>query len=218
MPSTDPYAYEYYPTPYAYIRWLKGDMVYDDHTKVGLAPCVGGGRIPEVFSGVRWVTNDLDPAWPADYHGDAAEPEMWQVWLDANQGQPYDLLIENPAYSVAFPILWNAIHARAAKIIALHVRLSFFEARKTAPEEVQFLADHTPNEILHLPRYPYAKSRRTGKYSQDTLPSCWAIWSADYDYAARATRFWYPPAWVYTDAKQEHRDRVRAESEAQGLV
>jgi hypothetical protein len=214
--STDAYAYEFYPTPRAYVKWLYERLVggWWPCNAVGLAPCVGGGRIPEIFSDVRWITNDLDPVWPADYHGDAGEPEMWQVWLDANGGQPYDLLVENPAYSVAFPILWNAVHSRAARIIALHVRLSFFEATKSEPSKVDFLANHLPSDILHLPRYPYAKSRKSGKYSQDTVPSCWAIWHLAGAYNAPAVRFHYPPAWVYTEAKAEHRARVAAEEAA----
>mgnify|MGYP000939987258 CR=1 FL=1 len=210
--STDAYAYEYYPTPRPYVTWLythlEGSWWPCDAT--GLAPCVGSGRIPEVFSNVRWTTNDLDPIWPADYHGDVGEQEMWQTWLDANGG-PYDLLIENPAYSVAFPLLWHAVHGRAARIIALHVRLSFFEATKSEPAKVDFLAHHTPSDILHLPRYPYAKSQKSGKYSQDTVPSCWAIWHLMDDYHARGTRFHYPPDWVYLEAKAEHRARVAAE-------
>lgn len=218
MPSTDIYAYEYYPTPNAYVRWLREYLAFTHDLSLGygLAPCVGSGVIPQVFSELAWVTNDLDPGWPADVHGDAGEPEMWQVWLDHLRGitapnYRFDLLAENPAYSCAFPMLWNAIHASAAVTIALHVRLSFFEATKTNPEKVGFLATHAPRAILHLPRYPYQKSRRTGDYSQDTMPSCWAIWEMTDAYDADATKMVYPPAWVYYEAKAEHRARVSAE-------
>ena len=222
MPSTDIYAYEYYPTPNAYVRWLR-EFLYTAHFDFslgyGLAPCLGSGVIPQWFPELTWVTNDLDPGWPADFHGDAAESEMWQVWIDhlERHTEPtsrFDLLAENPAYSCAFPILWNAVHAKAALTIALHVRLSFFEATKTSREKVDFLAAHQPSYLLHLPRYPYQKSRRTGNYSQDTLPSCWAIWEFSDGYDADATQMIYPPAWVYTEAKAEHRARVKAEAAA----
>lgn len=222
MPSTDIYAYEYYPTPLAYVRWLREFLLDDDYAfsdGLGLAPCVGAGRIPGGFQDLDWITNDLDPAWEADCHGDAAEAEMWEVWMQMahTRGRSrYDLIAENPAYSAAFPILWHAIHAEAAALIALHVRLSFFEATKSVPEKVAFLAAHQPKYLLHLPRYPYQKSRLTGDYSQDTVPSCWAIWTPANNYHAHGTKMIYPPAWVYSDAKAEHRARVREEKAARG--
>lgn len=223
MPSTDSYAYEYYPTPRAYVRWLSTFLIgegYNFYAGVALAPCVGEGHIPEAFPEAWWVTNDLDPAWDARTHGDAAEAEMWEVWMGmANkEGRTrYDLIAENPAYSAAFPILWHAIHAQAATVIALHVRLSFFEATKRVPEKVAFLAEHAPSYLLHLPRYPYQKSRRTGDYSQDTMPSCWAIWESCEEYNQKqGTKMVYPPAWVYTDAQAEHRTRVLAEKAGRG--
>lgn len=223
MPSTDIYAYEYYPTPIAYVRWLREFLLDDGYALsggLGLAPCVGAERIPTAFQDMDWITNDLDPAWDAHTHGDAAEAEMWEVWTGmaaARDRSRYDLIAENPAYSVAFPILWHAVHAEAAAVIVLHVRLSFFEATKSVPEKVGFLASHQPKYLLHLPRYPYQKSRRTGNYSQDTLPSCWAIWTAANGYNAHVgTKMVYPPTWVYRDAQTEHRARVREEKAARG--
>ena len=46
------------------------------------------------------------------------------------------------------------------------------------------------------------------------MPSCWAIWEFSDGYDADATQMIYPPAWVYTEAKAEHRARVKAEAAA----
>lgn len=41
------------------------------------------------------------------------------------------------------------------------------------------MAEHTPTGILWLPRFAYQRSKKTGKWTTDSVCACWVVWLKD---------------------------------------
>src|SRR5690606_8189635 len=91
-------------------------------------PCVGDGslmrRLRELRPDLRFVTNDIDPARPADFHGDATDPAHWAHIVQV-VGRP-DWCVENPPFNVEIDILRHAWEF-ARRGVSFMARVSFAE-------------------------------------------------------------------------------------------
>lgn len=165
--------FEYYETPQTLGRYLFDQVHISGKC---LEPMVGRGAIIEAARYVtghraqEWITNDIDPRWPADLHLDASGDEFWRR---AGAAQP-DWVVSNPAFSHAITVADRGL--QVAKVgVALYLRISIFEVTKTGPRR-SWMADHPPNELHFLPRFAHQRSRRTGEWSTDSVTCAWAIW------------------------------------------
>jgi hypothetical protein len=120
--------------------------------------------------GRTWFENDLDSRWAADCHKDATDETLWQ-------SHEFDWVVSNPPFTPAIEIITLAL--KYAKVgVAMHLRASIHEVLKTGIRRT-WMAKHTPNEIMWLPRFAYQRSKMTGKWTTDRVCACWVIWLKD---------------------------------------
>lgn len=192
--------YEFFETPETYTAYLLRALAQRGERLGGtlFEPCVGSGAILRVAAMMpqngrdwHWITNDLDPRWPATQHGDATYSGVWQMAVEKHG--PIDWTITNPAFTPAIDILRHAL-AFSREGVAMHLRASIHEVLKTGPRRT-FMAEHPPTGILWLPRFAYQRSKSTGKWTTDNVGACWAIWLKRQ--AIPAQQFIeYAPEWV----------------------
>lgn len=176
--------FEFYETPKAYTRWL-GRVLAQRGTPISgevFEPCVGTGAIVsgldlhamEFGVATRWITNDLDPRWPADYHGDATSTALWTAATDNRQ---IDWTVSNTPFTPAVAIISRALqYSRVG--VAMHLRASIHEVLKTGIRRT-WMREHTPTGILWLPRFAYQRSKTTGDWTTDSVTACWCVWLKD---------------------------------------
>lgn len=168
--------FEFYETPETFTRYLFREV---DIRGIVFEPCVGAGAIQrgadrQASANLRqWVTNDLDPRWPADYHEDAATTQLWnRQGLDAIGG--IDWTVSNPPFTPAIEIITRALqHSRVG--VAMHLRASIHEVLKTGIRRT-WMTNHQPTGILWLPRFAYQRSKKTGEWTTDSVCACWVVW------------------------------------------
>lgn len=190
--------YEFYPTPDPFTHWLfKDQQIHGRIAELG----VGDGAIVRAACDVvetyadddkyaKWVTNDLDQRWAADYHMDATSPQLYEAI------GPVDWHVGNPAFTIAVDSI-NLALDHASVGVAMHLRASIHEVLKSGIRRT-WLARRTPTGILWLPRFAYQRSKKTGKWTQDSVCACWVIWLKDPN-APQFIR--YAPEWVIDDLK-----------------
>jgi hypothetical protein len=209
--------YEFYETPESFTRYLFKALADRGHWIDGylFEPCVGSGAIlratPQGEVGsprdAVWSTNDLDPSWPADHHGDARSFRLLT---------PVDWAISNPPFTPAIDIIENMLGF--AKVgVAMHLRASIHEVLKTGVRRT-WMAKHLPTGILWLPRFAYQRSKLDGEWKTDSVCACWVIWlkpglavEAGYGPRGHGTSFQQPapqfidyaPEWVLDALKKE---------------
>jgi hypothetical protein len=131
-------------------------------------PCVGNGAIIDAFEKVPgeryWITNDIDPMWPADSHHDATSEAAWHA------ASP-DWVVSNFPFNVATGIVKRA-HAAAHVGVAVLLRLSWLEP--TADRRA-FLDDNPPDLLIVLPRTRYNPNSK----SVDSVTTAWMVWYTD---------------------------------------
>lgn len=170
---------EFYETPQTFGRWLFREMDSLGFPIRGslCEPAVGSGALVRAAESInlniqRWITNDIDSQWKADFHYDATTPELWEVANSDNIG--IDFTVSNTPWSLGIPIAIRAIeHSRVG--VALLLRASIHEVCKTGIRR-RWLAENTPNGILWLPRFAYERSPTTFNWSVDSVCPCWVIW------------------------------------------
>jgi len=172
-------SFEFYATPHAFTRYL----FHETHTLgypisgTAFEPCVGDGAIlkasKEAQAPVTWLTNDLDTRWPADFHESAARGSVWEQAARL----PIDWTITNPPFTSATSIIeWALMYSQVG--VAMHLRASIHEVLRRGGRRV-FLHDNPPTGILWLPRFAFQRSSRTGKWTTDSVCTCWVIWLKD---------------------------------------
>lgn len=134
-----------------------------------LCPCVGDGALLRRLQERRpdlgpFTTNDLDPAFAADFHGDATDPAHWRTILAG----PVDWICENPPYGVEMEILKRA-YEYAKQGVVLMSRISFLEP---VAARGPWLAAHPPTKLIMLERYSF-----TGNGKSDSATTQWLVWS-----------------------------------------
>lgn len=181
--------YEFYETPRAFTRYLFRALHELGHPITGTVfePCVGSGAIIQAVEEMRatglrepwivdkWVTNDLDPRWPADAHFDATLERDWSAMF-SDWGFP-EWTVSNTAFTPAIEIADRAlIYSRVG--VAMYLRVSIHEVLKTGIRRT-WMHRHQPTGILFLPRFAYQRSKTTGKWTTDSASACWVIWLRD---------------------------------------
>lgn len=196
--------FEFFETPDTFTRYL-----FRSVTIAGTIyePCVGNGAIVRA-SGVghgypnQWLTNDLDPRWPADTQLDATVEPAWHPG-----GDGIDWTVSNPPFTQAVGIITPAL--RVSRIgVAMHLRISIHEVLKEGPRRTWF-NEHPPTGILFLPRFAYQRSKKTGVWTQDSACACWVIWLKD----DTPQFIRYAPVWVIDELQAEtktYRERMDA--------
>lgn len=215
---------EFYETPGAFTRWLFSILPIRGTI---LSPCAGSGAIQRhgvpqsgpfqgrsVSGPWTWITNDFDPRWPATYHEDAADPRFWFHFQTSTgiasraNATPIDWVVENPPFAPAIAIIDQAL-GTARVGVAMHLRASIHEVLKTGLRRT-FMAEHPPTAILWLPRFAFQRSPTTGKWTTDSVCTCWCIWMRATTLLPVGQTIQYAPERVLDELQAETKD-YRAE-------
>ncbi len=140
-------------------------------------PCVGTGMLsnPLKKMGLQVITNDMDEDVAADYHYDFL---IHFMGLHNYQVPQTDWVITNPPFSLALPMLENALSI--AKVgVAFLLRLSFVEPVDTESKRTPYprapffdgASHHIPRGIIVNPRYSFTENGKT-----DSVTTAWFVW------------------------------------------
>lgn len=139
--------------------------------------------LDDIVTRRRWVTNDIDPRWRADFHLDATTRQAFDA---ARATGPIDWVVTNTAFSI-----WRQVaelgFEYAEEGVALYLRASVHEVskgkrlRKDAPADATregraWMTNHVPTGILWLPRFGHQRSAKTGEWATDNVCTCWVVW------------------------------------------
>jgi hypothetical protein len=214
-PKPSATALEFYETPHTYTKFLFDAMARHGYPIRGrvFEPTVGSGAIvlaaescPDGHPRRVWLTNDIDPKWGADINGDATQRQTWDRVVD-RAGGPIQFVVGNPPFTPAIEIIDHALDV-ADVAVAMHLRISIHEVLKTGARRA-WMHDNPPTGILFLPRFAYQRSKKSGKWTQDTTSACWVIWIK----GAEQQFIEYAPPWVVEALKGEtpaYRQRMDA--------
>lgn len=136
-----------------------------------LEPCAGDGAISHILegSGLRVWTNDIDLTRPADYHLNAQDDALYQLYLGDHHDHAPDWIITNPPFSQAHQILRRALEYVGPRGgVALLLRISFNEPTVSWGWQLEA---NPPDLVYNLPRWSFD---RTGK--QDSNHCAWFVW------------------------------------------
>ena len=129
-------------------------------------PCGGTGSIAGLLPGDRGITNDWDTSHAADWHLDAAGPEVYAA------AGPVDWVVTNPPYRMPLCLDLVARAVREARVgVAMLLRISFREPTRHRHPRGPWLAAHPISRVLTLPRYSYTQDGRT-----DAVTTEWCLW------------------------------------------
>jgi hypothetical protein len=187
--------FEFYETPETFTRYLASEVLIEGTC---FEPCVGDGALVRILKAEyqrRWITNDIDPRWQAQYHWDATDAGLWST-VTIDHGA-MDWTVSNPAFTPAIKITDHAI--RVSRVgVAMHLRVSIHEVLKTGLRRT-WMAEHPPTGILYLPRFAYQRSKKTGKWTTDSAAACWCVWYRE----LRPQFIRYAPEWVIDELEAE---------------
>lgn len=155
-------ANDWYPTP----SWAT-DMLAKRVQMAGfvLECCSGDGAIAKALQRTTpkahlVTTNDLDPKWEADQHGDATDSRWWDA-------QTCNWVVTNPPFNVAPKIVPLAV-THAFNGVAMLLRLSYLEP---CAGRGRWLVEHPPTRLIILPRISF-----TGDGKTDSVTCAWFVW------------------------------------------
>ena len=154
-----------YFTPEAAVTELLARAPIISPHHIVLEPCSGMGSIavPLICHGCSVLTNDVDPAMPADEHADMTLEENWAR-------HEVDWFVSNPPFSKAHIIVPYAV--RYARIgAAMLLRLSFLEPTEDRQPRGEFLERRPPDMQIVLPRISF-----TGDGKTDSVTCAWFVW------------------------------------------
>jgi hypothetical protein len=141
-------------------------------------PCAGDDlAIAREFPVNRVTTNDLYA--PAKYQMDATKEESWSSIIQSS-GYVADWVITNPPFCCQQPIIQYA-HKYARVGVAMLLRVTADEM-VVSPEQrtrADWWADTPESLVIKMPRYSFAKSSKTGKWSVDSAYCQWFVWRKD---------------------------------------
>lgn len=164
--------YDFYPTPGWMVRSLLAHHPGICGSRV-FECCAGRGDITRelLAVGCTVVENDLDPAHGRDYRSDMTVRERWED-IAAQEG-PFDYVVTNLAFNVAYPILWCGLDF-VLKAFCTILPKSFDEPTE---DRGPWLAAHPYSRKICLPRHRF---RGTGS---PPMASDWFIWEREPDRA-----------------------------------
>ncbi len=129
-----------------------------------LEPCCGEGAISNALKkrGFTVTTADINPV---------CNPDMVMNYLETDLGYlPFDWVITNPPFSLAYPMLLKAM-CEARVGVAFLLRLSFVEPTE---QRGDWLEENPPTGRITLPRYSF-----TGDGRSDNVTAEWLVWFKD---------------------------------------
>jgi hypothetical protein len=144
-------------------------------------PSVGDGSLLRRLRERRpdlgpFLTSDIDPARPADFHGDATSADHWRRLVCA-AGRP-DWVIDNFPFNVEIDILPHAYIAARLGVVAM-ARVSFPEGTKATQHQGTpctargpWLAAHPRIKQIVLERHSF-----TGNGKSDNATTEWLVWA-----------------------------------------
>lgn len=169
--DVDPHARrdsDFYATPTWMTRALDRRRPVQDWGGVCFEPCAGDGAILKALNpALPWVTNDLVPRGGLipDFLLDATKPESWTAF--ARLAKRLDVVITNPPFNVALPIVQLAVE-HAAIGVAMVLPITWLEPTE---DRSLFLLEHPPTRVMVLPRW---KFRGVGS----AMTTCaWMLWA-----------------------------------------
>lgn len=167
---------DHYPTP----KWMTQCLI--QHAAIELdadiyEPCAGKDlAIAKCFSRHSVKTNDLHED-TCDYKLDATLVESWERMADG-RAEVADWVITNPPFGCQQPIIRHAY--RFAKVgVAMLLRVSADEMTMTDPVRYNWWADHPESLAIKMPRFSFAKSSKSDRWSVDSTYCQWMVWRKD---------------------------------------
>jgi hypothetical protein len=127
------------------------------------------------------LTNDIDSSLDALSHLDAADPNFPKSFAEAHPARPpVDVIVTSPPYSLACPILRNAL-SMASKLIAMKLPSQFLNPH---PDRVRFLCPGSglQHVIIMSREAAGGAAGRLTTYSTEA----WLVWDTSRRGAARA--------------------------------
>jgi hypothetical protein len=165
---------DHYPTP----RWMTQQLIKHAGIQGSIfEPCAGDNlAIAKEFPSDRVITNDFYSD-VTDWQKDATIRDMW--WqLSRSDGNIADWVITNPPFDQQQPIIRNAYqHARVG--VAMLLRVTTDEMTMNDPDRYNWWADHPESLTIKMPRFSFAKSSKSGRWSVDSAYCQWFVWRKD---------------------------------------
>jgi hypothetical protein len=165
-----------YPTP----RWMIECLV--DYAKIEgtiFEPCAGVAQTPiaDVFSeaGYSVITNDLFSE-VTNYQRDATIYDNWWALTRADMVVA-DWVISNPPYKCQQPIIQHA-HQFARIGVAMLLRVTADEM-VVEQSRAHWWADNPESLVIKMPRFSFAKSSKTNRWTTDSAYCQWFVWRKD---------------------------------------
>lgn len=165
---------DHYPTPAWMVDCLKK---HAGLTGSIFEPCAGEDKaIVKQFSHTHNVhTNDLFYS-NADMQLDMTRDLSWRdVYRELGK---VDWVITNPPYNCQQPIIRNAVEF-AEVGVAMLLRVTADEMVMGDHERSQWWAENPEALQIKLPRFSFAKSSKTGKWTTDSAYCQWVVWRND---------------------------------------
>ena len=174
--ARDSHIADYYVTPVSEIsKFLQEfEKIYPQrlyHGKI-LDPCAGGDEYHEMSypAALRKHNNNIDTI---DIRPDS-KAETIGDYLQIDCKDKYDLIITNPPFNIALPIITKALEEiKMGGVVVMLLRLNFFGSK-----------DRKPFWDKHMPEYCFVHHKRMSfldKGGTDSIEYCHMVWRKGYN-------------------------------------
>lgn len=163
---------DFYPTP----DWMTKCLIKHAGIRGSVfEPCAGGyGMIAHHFLNQGVVTNDLH--FPnCRFQLDMTLKSSWDAVAMHHRTK---WVVTNPPYCVQQLIIQNAFEF-AEVGVAMLLRVTADEMVLSDRTRTQWWADHPESLQIKLPRFSFALSSKTGKWTTDSAYCQWVVWRKD---------------------------------------
>ncbi|WP_373544678.1 hypothetical protein [Chamaesiphon sp.] len=156
--------------------------------------CAGEDRaivkVLEWKEGIKRIwTNDFYYGMSCDFDRDAALTHNWEYKFP----QGVDWVVTNPPFNNYLPILQHAlVYAKVGVAMLLRVTADEMLVSDKNKSRYDWWADNPESLAIKMPRYCFAKSSKSGKFSTDSAYCQWFVWRKDgYQYPSPVIRLPY---------------------------
>jgi hypothetical protein len=177
---------DHYPTP----RWMTQCLIdYADIQGSILEPCAGEAHaIANVFkeNGRKVTTNDLYYA-NSDLQLSIKDVDLW--YIAANRIKP-GWIISNPPFSLVQETIEPALSvARVGVAMLLRVTADEMVVSPKEQARANWWADNPESLVIKMPRFSFAKSSKSGNWTNHSAYCQWFVWRKDgYQYVDQIVR------------------------------
>ncbi|WP_373541144.1 hypothetical protein [Chamaesiphon sp.] len=180
---------DHYPTP----NWMTESLIKHANIQGSMLECCAGEdlAIAKVFEREERIrkiwTNDFYFDFVSDYGRDATLKHNWQRFPIV------EWVITNPPFTHYLPILQHAlVHAKVGVAMLLRVTADEMVVSDKNKSRYDWWADNPESLAIKMPRYCFAKSSKSGKFSTDSAYCQWFVWRKDgYQYPSPVIRLPY---------------------------